>query len=100
MDSMITGAQPTMDEGIIKAVISYEDEAGNKTELEKELTLFVQEDTMGDMLDADVMEGMEEEPKAKPKWLIAVIILVVIILAVVGIVVFLNIKKKKKIRQS
>ncbi len=96
VDSMISGAQPTMDEGIIKAVISYEDEAGNKKELEKELTLFVQEDTMGDMMDPDMMEGMDEEPKAKPKWLIAVIILVVIILAVAGIIVFINVKKKKK----
>lgn len=96
VDSMISGAQPTMDEGIIKAVISYEDEAGNKKELEKELTLFVQEDTMGDMLDPDMMEGMDEEPKSKPKWLIVVIIFVVIILAVAGIIIFIKIKKKKK----
>lgn len=96
VDSMVTGAQPTTDEGIIKAVISYEDEAGNKTELEKELTLFVQEDTMGDMMDSDMMEGMDEETKAQPKWLIVVVILVVIILAVAGIIVFINVKKKKK----
>ena len=96
VDSMVTGAQPTMDEGIIKAVISYEDEAGNKTEVEKELTLFVQEDMMGDMMDYDMVEGMEDEEKSNPKWLIVVIVLVLIILAVTGIVVFINIKKKKK----
>ena len=96
VDSMVTGAQPTMDEGIIKAVISYEDEAGNKTEVEKELTLFVQEDMMGDMMDYDMVEGMEDEEKSNPKWLIVVIVLVLIILAVTGIIVFINIKKKKK----
>lgn len=97
VDSMVTGAQPTMDEGIIKAVISYEDESGNKTEVEKELTLFVQEEMMGaDVMDPGMMEDFDEQPKGSPKWLIAVIILVVIILAVVGIVVFINIKKKKK----
>ncbi|MBD5545578.1 MAG: hypothetical protein HDR01_15380 [Lachnospiraceae bacterium] len=96
VDSMVTGAQPTMDEGIIKAVISYEDEAGNRTEVEKELTLFVQEDMMGGMMDYDMMEGMEEEEKSNPKWLIIVIVLVIIILAVAGIIVFIKMKKKKK----
>lgn len=97
LDSMVTGAQPTMDEGIIKAVISYEDESGNKTEVEKELTLFVQEEMMGgDMMDPGMMEDFDEQPKASPKWLIVVIILVVIILAVVGIIVFIKLKKKKK----
>lgn len=97
VDAMVTGAQPTMDEGIIKAVISYEDDAGNKSEMEKELTLFVQEDMMNESMgDMDMMDEMEEQPKRTPRWLIIVIILVVIILAVVGIIVFIKVKKKKK----
>lgn len=97
VDAMVTGAQPTMDEGVIKAVISYEDESGNRSETEKELTLFVQEDMLdyggGDM---DMMDEMEGQQKSTPKWLIIVIILVIVILAVVGIIVFINVKKKKK----
>ncbi|MBD5105374.1 MAG: hypothetical protein HDT41_00035 [Lachnospiraceae bacterium] len=97
VDAMVTGAQPTMDEGVIKAVISYEDESGNRSETEKELTLFVQEDMLdyggGNM---DMMDEMEGQQKSTPKWLIIVIILVIVILAVVGIIVFINVKKKKK----
>lgn len=97
VDAMVTGAQPTMDEGIIKAVISYEDESGNRSETEKELTLFVQEDMLNDgMGNMDMMDEMEGQQKSTPKWLIIVIILVIVILAVVGIIVFINIKKKKK----
>lgn len=97
VDAMVTGAQPTMDEGVIKAVISYEDDAGNKSETEKELTLFVQEDMLNDgMGDMDMMDEMEGQQKSTPKWLIIVIILVIVILAVVGVIVFIQVKKKKK----
>lgn len=96
VDAMITGAQATADEGIVKAVISYEDESGNKTEEEKEFNLFVQEEIDSDaLMDIDMMD-MEEETKGTPKWIIVVVILVILIIAVVGIIAFIKIKKKKK----
>ena len=97
VDAMITGEQATTDEGIVKAIISYEDESGNKTEEEKEFTLFVQEEAFNDFeSEMELMEGMEEESTGSSKWIIILVIVVIIILAVVGIIVFLNIKKKKK----
>lgn len=97
VDAMVTGEQPTMDEGIIKVVISYEDEAGNKSEVEKELTLYVQEDMLdADLGDMEMMDEMEWEQNRTSGWLIIVIILVVIILAAAGIIIFIKIKKKKK----
>lgn len=97
VDAMITGEAATMDEGVVKAVISYEDESGNKTEEEKEFTLFVQEDAMDDLMgEMEMMDEYEEGNTGKPKWVIIVVIVVIIIVAVVGIIVFLNLKKKKK----
>lgn len=97
VDAMITGEQATMDEGIVKAVISYEDESGNKTEEEREFTLFVQEDLMNDdMMNMDMMEEGEIQQMGTPKWVIVVVIILIIIIAIVGIIVFINIKKKKK----
>lgn len=43
VDLMITGEAATQDDGKIKVIISYEDESGEVTETEKELTLFVTE---------------------------------------------------------
>lgn len=96
VDAMITGAAATMDDGVVKAVISYEDESGNKTEEEKEFTLFVQEEMMDDFMSDEMLEDIDTENAGSHKWVVVVVILVLIILAVVGIVVFLKIKKKKK----
>ncbi|MBQ7065885.1 MAG: hypothetical protein IJN92_03610 [Lachnospiraceae bacterium] len=97
VDAMITGAAATMDEGIVKAVISYEDESGNKTEEEKEFTLFVQEEMMDDFAgEMELMDDMEGEGTNSSKWVIIVVVVVIVILAVVVIIVFLNLKKKKK----
>lgn len=49
VDAMVTGVAPTTDDGIIKAIISYEDDAGNVTTAEKEITLFVTEAMMESM---------------------------------------------------
>ena len=43
VDAMVNGIAPTMDDGTIIARISYEDEAGNVSYLDKEITLFVME---------------------------------------------------------
>ena len=49
VDVMLTGIAPTMDDGTIKIVISYEDESGNVSTEERTATLFVNEIMMDDM---------------------------------------------------
>lgn len=43
VDAMLTSIAPTSDDGKIKVIISYEDDAGVVSTVEKELTLFVSE---------------------------------------------------------
>ena len=43
VDCMVTGSAPTTDDGKVKVIISYEDENGEVSEVEKELTLYVSE---------------------------------------------------------
>lgn len=63
VDVMVAGVAPTEDDGKIKVIISYEDENGEVTETEKELTLYVTEPVEdfdpSMMEDFEGMEGME-----------------------------------------
>ena len=100
VDVMLTGAAPTMDEGIVKVEISYEDEAGNVTTAEKEITLFVSEAFMDDMMfdgmmGDDMMMGDEEGGKPKTG-LIVGSISGVVAAAAAGLTVFFKLRKKKK----
>ncbi len=101
VDVMLTGAAPTMDEGVVKVEISYEDEAGNVTRAEKEITLFVSEAYVEDMMmgDMDMMDGemMEgEESGGSKTGLIVGIIAAVIALAAAGLIVFIRVRKKRR----
>ncbi len=102
VDAMITGAAATMDDGTIKAEISYENESGVITAIEKDLTLYVTEEMMGgDMMDpmgeGEMMEmgELEGAERAMPKWLIPLVILSVIVI-IIFVVVLIRRKKKKK----
>lgn len=103
VDVMLVGAAPTMDDGTVKLEISYEDDAGNVTVTEKEITLFVNEAFMDDMMmGGDMMMGDDmmmggEEGGGKPKTgLIVGIAATVIVAAAAGFGVFLRLRKKKK----
>ena len=100
VDVMLAGAAPTMDDGIVKLEISYEDEAGNVTTAEKEITLFVTEPMMDDMMMGDDMMGgemMDGEEGGKPKTgLIAGIVTAVVVIVAAGLIVFFRIRKKKR----
>lgn len=103
VDVMLTGAAPTMDDGTVKVEISYEDDAGNVTVTEKEITLYVNEVFMDDMMmGGDMMMGEDmmmgdEEGGGKPKTgLIVGIAATVIVAAAAGLGVFLRLRKKKK----
>lgn len=100
VDVMLTGIAATMDDGTINMQISYEDDAGNVTTTEKPITLLVSEEFfddmgmgMGDMMDGEMM--FEEEGNQKKTGRIFAVIAVVIVAAVAGLVVFLQIRKKK-----
>ena len=98
VDCMVTGAAPTADDGKVKVIISYEDENGEVSEVEKELTLYVSEPAP-DMDDMD-MSGMDEMPQEEPgpvqKYGKIILAAVVIVGAVVGITVFRKHRKRKK----
>ena len=103
VDVMLTGIAPTMDDGTVIMEISYEDDAGNVTKGEKTITLFVTEMIMDDMMGGDMMDGdmmgdgmMPEEQSGSKKGLIIGIVVGVIVVAIAGVVVFLQIRKKKK----
>lgn len=111
VDVMVTGTAPTEDEGKIKVIISYEDENGDVTEVEKELTLYVtepmddfDESMFGDGEGMDGMEGMDAGSASglagwladpiKKKLLIAAG--AVVAAAVIGIAVVWGKQQKKK----
>ncbi|MCH5262147.1 MAG: hypothetical protein J1F42_04475 [Lachnospiraceae bacterium] len=102
VDVMLTGIASTMDDGTVNVEISYEDDAGNVTVVEKPITLYVSEPYYDDMMFDDMMfddmmmgDMMPEESGPK-KGLIIGIIIAVVVLAGIGLGVFLMIRKKKK----
>ena len=105
VDVMLTGIAATMDDGTINAEITYEDDAGNVTVVEKPITLYVTEEFYGDgmmyddMMFDDMMMGddmMAGEESGSKKGLIIGIIIGVVVLAGVGLAVFLVIRKRQK----
>lgn len=100
VDVMLTGIAATMDDGTVNMEISYEDEAGNVSTVEKPITLYVTEEFGGDMMyDESMMEGgmiPEEEGAKSGKGLLIGIIIAAVAAAIAGLAVFLVIRKKKK----
>ena len=100
VDAMITGIAPTMDEGIIIARISYEDEAGNVSYIDKEITLFVSEPYYPDdgfIDDGFYDDGYYEEEQGGVNW--KPIVITVVIIVIVGIVVWRLVAKKRKAKK-
>jgi len=61
LDTMVSGVAPTEDDGKVKIIITYEDENGLTTEVEKEMLLFVNEpiDELGGMEAGNIgVDGM------------------------------------------
>ena len=105
VDVMVDGIAPTMDEGYVTAVITYEDEAGNVSTLEKEVLLYVYEEYYEDVYYEDEFydDGMydyEEEGGGSlgTGWIIAIVAVVVI--AVIVVIIIVVSKKKKKKQQA
>lgn len=103
VDMYATGQSATTDDGTVKVLISYEDETGETTVIEREISLFVSEPMMGDsMMDDSMMadqmpEGEGTGGGASRYILIGAGVLVLIIIAVV---LFVLRRKKKKEQMS
>ena len=98
VDAYLTGAAPTMDDGTIKIEITFEDEAGEATTVEKEMTLFVSEPYYPEMdMDMMVDPGMEQGGGFK---LWPVLLLAVLVIAIIVVIVVIRRKNKKKKAQA
>ena len=97
VDMYLTGEAATTDDGTVKLQITYEDETGAPTTVEKEISLFVTEPVYDDgmyddtaMSDGDTGNGMGIGGK------IAVAVVILIAAGVAGAVIVMKRKKKKE----
>lgn len=103
VDIYVIGQSATMDEGLIRLQISYEDETGAPTVIEKEVSLFVNESMMEDFTGDDMMMGddpmMDEAGAGSTGTYAAVVVGVIVIAGIIGAVIYMK-RKKKKEQQS
>lgn len=100
VDIYVTGQSATMDDGMVKLLISYEDETGESTVIEKEVSLFVTEAMvedfpMDDSMMGDNMAGMEGTGGGSGTY-VAVVIAILVVAVITGAVIFMKRKKKKE----
>lgn len=97
IDAYLTGQMATVDDGTVKILITYEDEEGKQSVIEKTMTLYVNEPYYEEFDDSMMGDPMEmEEQKGMPWWGIA---LIVIVIAAGAVTAFLVIRKKKKAKK-
>ncbi|MBO7356192.1 MAG: hypothetical protein J6U50_06125 [Lachnospiraceae bacterium] len=98
VDAMVNGIAPTMDDGTIIARISYEDESGNVSYLDKEITLYVMEAYYedSDWTDYPIYDEPIREEKGGIFWKPIIITIVVVIVAAIIIWRVIASKRKKK----
>lgn len=100
VDTMVTGAAPTADDGTITVTVSYENEAGQVFSEDFETTLYVNE-PLSDGMEAGLLEmedtAMVPQNTGLPLWAkIAIPVVGVIIVAVIVVLIVRSKKKKKK----
>lgn len=99
VDVYVTGQSPTMDDGTVKVQITYEDETGASTAVDKEISLFVSEASMDDfMTDDSMMDGsdMEIEDGQTSKYIVALVVVVILVAGALAGVIYMKTKKKKE----
>ncbi len=100
VDTMVTAIAPN--DGILTAYISYEDESGNVTTVEKEIEFYVYEMSFDDPgmydpgMDIGTMGDAETEEKSNLWIYIAAGAGAAVVIAIVIVVIVLKRKKKKK----
>ncbi|MBO5239392.1 MAG: hypothetical protein J6B50_11565 [Lachnospiraceae bacterium] len=93
-DVMVTGIEPTTDDGMVKLIITYEDSSGEECTYEEEVAVYVMEETFDD-------EFFGDEPIDEPKGMPVIAKLFIVLgvlaaLAVIIVVVIIIVVKKKK----
>lgn len=97
VDTMVTGEAVTMDDGMIKTIISYENDAGEVTEVETQIPLYVTEEMMDEM-DYMPVEDAPEQSSRLP--LILGIAAAVIVAVVIAVILIVRSRKKKKAKRQ
>jgi flagellar basal body-associated protein FliL len=102
VDSMLTGIAPDEGDGIVKAVITYEDESGNESSFEKDINLYVYEMSYDDNFEDDYTMDIDEDTEKQgiPGVAIAGIIAAVVIVIIVVAVIVSKKKKAKKHKED
>ncbi len=93
---MVTGLAPDPGEGLVTAVISYEDESGNETQLEKEFSLYVYEESYDDIGKDIYYEDFETDGEEQASGAPVAAIVLCAAAAVMAVIVIIAIAKKRK----
>lgn len=96
VDAMVTGKAATMDDGTVKAVITYEDDAGNQTREELNVNIMVSDMPMDAGMEMEPMLPEEPEDEEMGAGMIAAIAVGVIAAAGIAAALILKLRKKKK----
>ncbi len=94
VDAYLTGAAATTDEGKVKVLITFEDESGEATTVEKELELYVTEAISYDDMNMDV--NYDDGTQSTGGFHIWYVILPVVLIAAAAAAWFILRKKKAK----
>ncbi|MFR3657310.1 MAG: COG1361 S-layer family protein [Eisenbergiella sp.] len=97
VDAMVTGKAATMDDGTVKAVITYEDDAGNQTREELNVNIMVSDMPMDAGMEMEPMLPEEPEDEGMGAGMIAAIAVGVIAAAGIAAALILKLRKKKKV---
>ena len=96
VDAMVTGKAATRDDGTVKAVITYEDDAGNQTREELNVNIMVSDMPMDAGMEMEPMLPEEPEDEGMGAGMIAAIAVGVIAAAGIAAALILKLRKKKK----
>ena len=96
VDMYLTGEAATTDDGTVKLQITYEDETGAPTTIEKEISLFVTEPVYDDGIDDTAMPDGDTGSGMGIGGKIAVVVVILIAAGVAGAVIVMKRKKKKE----
>lgn len=104
VDSLVMGIAPDTGDGMITAVITYEDETGAETREEKQLALSVYEmnfdDYMGEDIGMDMPMEEEMQQNTKTGMIAAIAAIVAVIIVIVVVIIVVRKKKAKKQQQE
>lgn len=98
VDIYLMGQAATTDDGMVTLQISYEDETGETTTIEREISLFVSETSYDDMIydDSMMMDDMNQNQGGGTMRTILIVVGILLLIAVIAVVVILRRRKKKE----